>query len=286
MPDREYDLDIDDESYGVITSVNRATENLPFISYCAGHYFARSKYYTVNRVLEGYLLIYTLSGRGLLTVGSREYTLMPGDMLLINCDDTPHRYQCDGKRWELLFVRFYGKGCKGYFDIICGADPTAVVPMRHPEETVFQFEKIIERSVDSDYLASTEICLALATLLTNMAASGKSTEKSSAAVRNLTSAVNIYINKNYQRRITIDDIGKEVHMSPYHLTRIFKKHTGYSLYEYVNFFRINRAAELLLNTDKRVQEISGAVGFMSVDSFIRCFKKHKSTSPGKFRRNP
>ncbi|MEI6101389.1 MAG: AraC family transcriptional regulator [Eubacteriales bacterium] len=283
MLDREYSLDIGENSCSVITATNKITESLPFYSFCTGHYYANKGYYTINRILEGFLLIYTVAGRGLFEINGRPVPLEAGSIVLVNCMQTPHQYRSDDEAWESYFLRFGGAGCPAYFDVICGEEPFAIVQMNLSGQTGKQFEDIISLSMDYSPVASLQICRAITEILTGMAAASNSGKKINPAMQNVIRQADWYISKNYGRKITVDEIGQFVHVSPFHLIKIFKKYTGYSLHEYLNIYRISRSVDMLCGTDLRVQEIADAVGFGSVNSFIRSFKKIKGIPPAKFR---
>lgn len=92
-----------------------------------------------------------------------------------------------------------------------------------------------------------------------------------------------YLEGHYKEQITITDLANCANLSPYHFSRIFKKHMNCSPYQYLTIYRINNAKKLLHNTNLSVQEIAYSSGFNSVSNFITVFKKHTSLSPKKFR---
>lgn len=55
--------------------------------------------------------------------------------------------------------------------------------------------------------------------------------------------------------------------------------------DYLTLLRIERAKELLRETDLSVKEISGAVGYFDVPGFVRRFKKYIGTTPAQYRKN-
>ncbi|GKU83593.1 AraC family transcriptional regulator [Niallia sp. NCCP-28] len=92
-----------------------------------------------------------------------------------------------------------------------------------------------------------------------------------------------YLESHYQDPITLNDLADRARLSPYHFSRIFKKHMNCSPYQYLINYRINNAKKLLHNTSLSVQEVAYANGFNSVPHFIQIFKKHTNLSPKKFR---
>ena len=92
-----------------------------------------------------------------------------------------------------------------------------------------------------------------------------------------------YISKNYSEDITLEGASAILSFDPSYFCRIFKRATGASFTEYLNFVRISNAEKLLTKTNKSILEISEAVGFSSVSYFNRIFKKYKSCSPRYYR---
>jgi AraC-like DNA-binding protein len=83
----------------------------------------------------------------------------------------------------------------------------------------------------------------------------------------------------------LETVAAQFGYSKYHISRIFKKTYGQSIHEYIDELKIARAINLLLNTDRSVNQIAEELGYPSADSFIKFFKYHRSCSPGAFRRN-
>ena len=92
-----------------------------------------------------------------------------------------------------------------------------------------------------------------------------------------------YINKNYNEDITLNKASAMLNFDRSYFCRLFKRATGASFTEYLNFVRVSNAEKLLTKTRKSILEISKAVGFTSVSYFNRVFKKYKSCSPRYYR---
>ena len=93
------------------------------------------------------------------------------------------------------------------------------------------------------------------------------------------------INKNLKEKITLEYVAKEVFLSPFYLSRLFKSCTGMKFSEYVVQQRINAAKKQLLTTNESIETISLSVGYSEPNSFRRLFKKKTGVSPSTFRRN-
>lgn len=94
-----------------------------------------------------------------------------------------------------------------------------------------------------------------------------------------------FIIDNCDTELRRDDIAAAMGMSPEYLSRIFNSYTGKTIIDYINEARIEKAAKLLVETDKTVIEIGYSSGFSSLRTFNRSFLKYKGISPSLFRKN-
>ncbi|QSQ07895.1 HTH-type transcriptional regulator YesS [Koleobacter methoxysyntrophicus] len=99
----------------------------------------------------------------------------------------------------------------------------------------------------------------------------------------LVSRAREYIEKNYHRDISLDDVSGYVNISPYYLSHIFKEVTGTSFSTYLIQIRIREAQKLLMTTDMSVSRISYLVGYRDPNYFSRIFKRVVGKSPNRFR---
>ena len=90
-----------------------------------------------------------------------------------------------------------------------------------------------------------------------------------------------YISDNLSPGLGADEIASEFDVSRAKLAADFKRETGMTLKEYVELSCIDRA-RMLLSTGVSVQAVSLEVGYQSVGTFIRAFKKLTGTTPGAY----
>jgi two-component system, response regulator YesN len=81
----------------------------------------------------------------------------------------------------------------------------------------------------------------------------------------------------------IRDLALEVHLSPSHLQRLFRHHTGVPMGEWLNEQRLQRAANLLTNSYMSVKEIAHTVGYEHPSSFVRAFGRRFAQAPARYR---
>jgi two-component system response regulator YesN len=92
-----------------------------------------------------------------------------------------------------------------------------------------------------------------------------------------------YINDNFNKKITLENVSEHLYVSPYHFSHGFKKFTGMSFIEYLTRIRIREAKKLLLTTDLNISAVSKRVGYDDPNYFGRVFKKIEGIPPSEFK---
>ncbi|WP_409465012.1 helix-turn-helix domain-containing protein [Amycolatopsis sp. GA6-003] len=83
--------------------------------------------------------------------------------------------------------------------------------------------------------------------------------------------------------LALADLAGEVHLSVYHLVRVFKEATGATPYRYLTGLRIDEAKRLLRGTDLTISQIAGRCGFASPAALSTAFLRHTGTRPSAYR---
>ena len=92
-----------------------------------------------------------------------------------------------------------------------------------------------------------------------------------------------YIQENYNRKVSLNEISDLVNMSQVSFNRFIKSRTGKTFVEYLNDTRISFATRWLIETDLSIGEIGYKCGFNNIANFNRVFKKLKNCTPSEFR---
>lgn len=92
-----------------------------------------------------------------------------------------------------------------------------------------------------------------------------------------------YIIDHYCETIRISTLAKLCHVSESYYRNAFSEHMNMSPVEYINYYRIEKACELICNSDYSMEVISIKVGFRSITTFYRNFKNLKGCTPFQYR---
>lgn len=92
------------------------------------------------------------------------------------------------------------------------------------------------------------------------------------------------IQEHYRENITLKMLSGGVDMSVQHFCRFFKSMTGTSAMDYVNYYRIAVACDLLQQDTMSKTEIAIECGFNNLSYFIKTFRKYKNCSPSEYMR--
>ena len=94
-----------------------------------------------------------------------------------------------------------------------------------------------------------------------------------------------FIQANYMRELSIDDVAASVFLSSGYLGIIFKEETGYTILEYITYVRMQKAGEMLRShSEWKVKDVAEQLGYNNVQSFIRFFKKYYGQTPAAYRK--
>lgn len=262
---------------------SRSIRNTFFYVQEAGYFKTVPPYFTERAGLDSFLIIYTLSGRGILRYMDREFTVEPGDAFYINCQNH-HYYECpEQSGWEFLWLHFNGNCALGYFEEFIKSEFS---PIRFDDP--FFIERTLRRiisltlkkDVHSELICANLIHNLLTELLIRSSSAGLSLSAMPQYVRNSVK----YIDVHFKEAVSLDGLQKEFNISKYHLSREFKKHVGRTINGYLTECRLNCSKELLRFTNLPVSEIAFECGFNNVSHFIGQFRQAEGLTPHAYRK--
>lgn len=93
-----------------------------------------------------------------------------------------------------------------------------------------------------------------------------------------------WIETNYTLPFRLDEMAKSLHLSPYHLSHLFKEATGITITEYIATRRIHQSVQLLTTTKKPISLIAEEIGLSNTSYFCKLFKSQMGITPHQYRK--
>jgi YesN/AraC family two-component response regulator len=92
------------------------------------------------------------------------------------------------------------------------------------------------------------------------------------------------IQARYSQHLTLQDLAQTVPFHPAYFSTYFKRVAGVSPMRYLTRYRLDRARELLLSTDRTIAEIAAVTGHLDPSYFGRVFRRTEGMRPGEYRK--
>lgn len=234
--------------------------------------------------ISQHILIYCVKGNGWAKIANKKYVISPGDFILLPAN-TPHEYGADERvPWTIYWIHFKGISSQSFIDMMLKRMGDHVASISFQENRQHLFEEIytsVERgySLDNICYASLGLQYFLASCCFDNNYNYLATHKKKDSI---TVCVN-YLQKHIDKTLALQEIAAEVNLSASHFASIFKKSTGFSIIEYFNHLKIQKACQYLQFTDLRINEVADRLGIEDPYYFSRMFTKIIGISPNKYR---
>jgi AraC-like DNA-binding protein len=248
-----------------------------FFVTCTGHYYYEDGYRLIRDHYNSFLIMHILSGSAKVSCNEKEYMARKGDTVFMNCYK-PHGYEACGEL-ETLWLHFDGPLAAEYFNEINGLNE-CIISLKDSYPVISGLQKIFHMHKSSNNIneavQSAYISRILAALFSNPI---PCTDQKNCWMEATISYIEDHISEELSNKV----LAKNVSISEFHFSRIFKKESGYTVQEYITKIRITSAKVLLKNTSLSLKEIAYRCGFSNESSFSNAFKRNTAMSPGKFR---
>jgi AraC-like DNA-binding protein len=238
-----------------------------------------------GRTFNG-LFVYTMSGRGCFQEGDKVYDLLPGTAYVC-CGEEPdvcYYYPSDSTEpWTFFWFSFIGDGAESMLqNLIDSYGRIYRIPDTH--RALRNLLNLRNGDISTRNLSPHEGGGLVFDLLLAMAEVFEQPDRG-LQTDGLIQRAQQFIIKNLRDLPSCDAVAGKMNMSREHLSRLFKKHTGLTLREFINKRLMLEACHLLKETDMSSKEIAAVLGYEKSSNFIRAFKQHQKITPGEFRRS-
>lgn len=236
--------------------------------------------FTKRKDYHSFLLLYTYGGSAKLEYCGKKYNLGQYDGAFIDCRKQ-HIYTATAD-WDVAVMHFDGPLAPYMYSEM---EKTGGTVFHEPDTGHFQqmIEELLgiysSPSLQRDLRAHHRIegmLLHLLVISSNINLSRNDVPRS------IQTAMK-YMEDNFTRDISLDDLASIVSTSKYHFAKEFKKYIGFTPHDYLISLRINRAKALLKTTDMPVNKIAAIVGVSDINNFNYLFKKRLGMTPLQYR---
>lgn len=246
------------------------------------HTSARSK-------LVSYLFFTILDGKGTLMYQGKKFALQTGDCVFIDCKESYSHATEQNNLWKLQWVHFYGNTMPGIYDKY---KERGGLPVFHPDKLIPYLDildSIFNTATSDHYLRDMIINEQLAALLTKVMEmswqpENQVTMRRGAGREYTLQDIKDYLDKNWAKRIVLDELADLFFINKYYLTRLFRNQYGITIFNYLTNLRITKAKQQLRFTDQTVEKIGMECGYEDANYFSRSFKKIEGCSPNEYRK--
>jgi AraC-like DNA-binding protein len=265
-------LDIGPDCYERFIDLNILAEMKHLEITLAGCSNLSGRYCVARTAPLEHTLFYTLNGQGKLTTIDKEYTLVPNTLAILPTKQS-FEVSLTGQQWDIIWLNL--ANTKRWQHI--ALEQALVISDQKLDPLHFAMELLYSET----NAILREGVLPILSFYLNATLRGDNQNKTNNRLHNLFQD----IEKRLQYDWTIEAMCEKLHYSPPHLHRLCQAQFGKSPIQKLIHLRIERAKNLLLNTQWPVQHIASYVGYTNIFNFSKSFKKLAGISPSEFRRS-
>jgi len=262
---------------------------------CDHPVFLTSPHY--HNVIE---IIYILEGEFVVTISNTKYTLHPGEMVLVNAKEVHSVDILDYGIHRSFAVKFLP-------ETIC-SDSQSLMELKYVIPYIMSFsdfkthytkdevensdiknciDNIMKEDRERQYAYKFAIRINISNLFLDLIRKVNTinpiNEEIKDTIKEEFTKIFHYISSHYAEKLTAVQIAKKFGLRQSDFSSHFKKITGKSFNEYLNYVRICKAKRMLISSEKNITEIAFSVGFANTSYFINCFKSQMGITPASFK---
>lgn len=253
-------------------------------------------------------LVYIISGKAIHAINNSEYTVVQGDLVIINYDAVHAFYEdltFDERftTYDLMFTPDYldvglirGKN----FDSLASSflfyslfpekqdlGPDLHLAGKHFnilgdifDKIYFEFNKKQKGYVEIIRAYVVELIIQIYRQIESTSSASSSRHKHEEIVARTLK----YLYDHYQTHITLEDLAAQIFLSKDYFSRLFREITGKPVSTLLQQIRVEEACKLLISTDRNILDIANECGYQDIKFFYITFRKQVGMTPGEYRR--
>lgn len=247
----------------------------------AGYYAKADGQYMEQPESDQCLLLFCTEGQGFAEIDGRVTLVGSGEAVLL-LPGVPHVYGASPERpWSILWINFTGN-VVDFLRERLEIEGGGMILRQNIRETLPLLQDMLATLAEGQdlmRLMEASACLQLA--LCRMTAANLC----HGAQRQHVERARQYLLDHIEQETSLEELSAAIGVSKFYLIRIFKAHFGTSPMEYLRGVRMQRACDLLLESNLPVKEIGRQLSYSSSYHFAQCFRQYAGCNPSVFRRS-
>lgn len=222
---------------------------------------------------------YICDGEGWLKVGNEEYYPKPGQLFLMPQGVKQSFSTINQNTFKKYWCHFTASiGDTNLFDLV---QLPLCIEVGNNKLLINIFEDILKYQTSTELTSSLMLKASLLRLISFFLENNiidKINLFTTDTIHNLNTVL-YYIENNYDKDISVEQLSKMVHLQPNYFIRMFKKNIGTSPIRYINMRRITEAKRLMNSTNLTLTDICNQIGTNDIHYFSRLFKQYTGFTP-------
>lgn len=245
-------------------------------------------------------LMYVVRGSGIHAINDNTFEIKPGTLCFINVGDAHSLNMTTETLYFDILINpvFFSEAFEGIhdFSVILGEMTKSKIKLQKGVNIPFYFMGNDARKAENilyalyneftgkkdGYLQIIYYYMNILMIKIARTAPANTTEKLD--LDEMLKVVIEYVDENYQRGITLNDLSQKYNYNPSYFSRLFKKHYGINFSTYLQKKKLEYAIELLKDTNLTIDKVCEKAGFSNQKSFYSTFKNAMCITPSEFRR--
>lgn len=238
-------------------------------------------------VRDHFLIHFIHSGKGFFQAGNKTYPLQAGQGFLI-CPDTVTYYEADRNNpWHYSWVGFHGLKAEMYLKNanLTLDNPVFTYTQDSFIEDCFSQMRATKALVKGKEMRLLGLLYQFLSQLIEVSQGDHFVDGNGNRKEHYVKQVIQYIEMNYSRKTTVEEIARHIGLDRSYLGSVFKEYLNLSIQDYLIAFRINKACELMENDTLCIGDIARSVGYEDPLLFSKVFKKVNGHPPSIYRKS-
>ncbi len=241
-------------------------------------------YNSVQPCPSGVTLRYLVSGSWEVKMCGKTWQALPGNIFCAVPSEPLVFSQHDKGEWEWLEIQFNGSFGEKFIGEFGLSPEHPVITPDNPEKAAEFFRQLYQLMDQPDRTIPYALELVFGLLEACRGKQNHNDASQQDAPKLLAARAVDYLESMPSAGKNVSELAEYFGVDRTTLGRAFRKHIGMSPHEYLDWFRMQRACELLGTTSLSVSEVGKRSGFSDVKYFIGWFKKHQGVTPGNYRK--